>query len=169
MFYLLNIFFICSIIGFILEQGMMNLFHQPYNSSLLHGPWTIVYGLASLVILKIGSITAKLKVNKFARFFLFVLINFIALSLIEFTAGFLIYKVLGIVYWDYSHLPFHIGKFVSLLTSLVWCLYAVLLNYLCYPFLKKLALKIPKFITIIIGIIILIDIVYSTWEYLVYN
>lgn len=142
--------------------------HKKYNSSLLQGPWTIVYGIASLVILWIGKKTSNLKTNKFLKFIIFFIISFIVLSTLEFIAGILIENILGIVYWDYSNLPLNIGKYVCIPISLVWTIYASILNYLVYPWLKKLLPRIPKFITIVLIILFFFDIGYSIAEYLKY-
>lgn len=142
--------------------------HQQYNSSLLQGPWTIVYGIASLVILWIGKKTSNLKTNKLTKYTIFFILSFIVLSTLEFIAGILIEKTLGIVYWDYSNLPLNLGKYVCIPISLVWTIYASILNYLIYPWLKKFLPRIPKFITIVLIILFFFDIGYSIAEYLKY-
>ena len=109
------------------------------------------------------------KLNKFFEILLFLIINFFVLSLVEFIAGTLIEHILHIVYWDYSDLPLHLGKYVCVIVSLVWMIYAFLLNYVLYPWLKKLALKTPKLVTVILVILFVIDILYSIYEYLLYN
>ena len=49
MFYL-NIFFIFAISGYILETITFFVINKPYNSSILYGPWTPIYGIASLIM-----------------------------------------------------------------------------------------------------------------------
>lgn len=151
-----------------MEQGLLNLFGKRYNSSILHGPWTIVYGLATLVILFIGDKVSKIKKPKLVKFIIFFIISFFVLSLLELTGGLLIEKVLKIVYWDYSNLPLHLGKYICVPVSLIWTTYAIILNYLVYPWIKKLVPKIPKWITIIFVIFFIIDIIYTIYEYLLY-
>lgn len=147
----------------------MLAFQKNYNSSLLNGPWTIVYGVASLIILWIGSKISGLKINKFLKFCLFLIICFFALSILEGIAGFLIEKILGIVYWDYSSLPLHLGKYMCVPVSLIWTIYACILNYLIYPWIKKLIVKIPKIITVVLIFLFFIDIGYTIYEYLKYQ
>lgn len=167
--YFINLFFVFSCLGFILEQSLLNLFHKRYNSSLLKGPWTIVYGIASLIILFLGKKVSSLKLNKFWRFSIFFISCFVILSLLELISGLLIEAVLGIVYWDYSNMPLHLGKYICVPVSLVWCIYAVILNYLIYPWAKKLIKKIPKVITFILIFFFLIDICYTTFQFLYYK
>lgn len=169
MYYFINLFFVFSCLGYVLEQGIMTLFHQKYNSSLLKGPWTIVYGIASLIILWIGKKVSNLKLNKFCQFIIFFIASFLVLSLLELIAGYLIEAILGIVYWDYSNMPLHLGKYNSVLVSLVWSIYAAILNYLVYPWAKKLIAKIPKIVTFILIFLFLFDIGYTTFEYLKYK
>lgn len=168
MIYFLNLFFVASIFGFFLEQGLLLLLHKKYNSSLLKGPWTIVYGVASLVILYIGKIVSNLKINKFLKFLCFCILTFLVTSILEFIAGISIEKILGIVYWDYSNIPLNFGRYVCVPVSLIWTIYGCILNYLIYPWLKKLLPKIPKWITVILIILFISDIIYSIWEYLHY-
>ena len=168
MYYFLNLFFVCCIGGYLMEQGVMWLFKQPYNSGIFHGPWTIIYGIASLIILKIGSIIANLKLTKFLKYLIFFISNFLVLLIVELVAGILIEQIFGIVYWDYSDLPLHIGKYICPLVTLVWCVYASILNYFIYPWLKKISNKIPKFITITVTILFCVDVIYTIWEYLTF-
>lgn len=152
-----------------MEQGIMLLFKQKYNSSLLHGPWTIVYGVATLIILMLGDYISKLEFNKYIKFIIFFIICFLVLSSLEGIAGLLIEKILGIVYWDYSDIPLHFGKYICVPVSLIWTIYACVLNYLVYPWAKKLIKKVPKIITYILIVLFLIDIGYTTMEYLKYQ
>ena len=169
MLYLLNLFFIGSIFGFIFEQSVMNLFKQPYNSGILHGPWTPIYGLATFIILKVGQYLDTLNISKFLKYFLFGLINLVLLGLLEFLGGYLIEKIFGIVYWDYSDFPWHLGKYVSLYSSLIWLFLAFFFYYFLYPYLKKIIKKIPLYLTIFVFILFLGDISYTIYEFLLYT
>lgn len=168
MSYFLNLFFVFSILGFAMEQSLLNLFGKRYNSSLLHGPWTIVYGIATLIILFIGDKMKQLFQNKILRFCLFFVTSFLILSILELVAGIAIEKILHITYWDYSNLPLNLGKYICVPVSLIWTVYAVILNYALYPWLKKIIPKIPKWVTIIFVIAFIIDIIYSIYQYLLY-
>lgn len=149
-----------------MEQGLMTLFNQKYNSSLLKGPWTIIYGLATLIIFWIGDKTAKINLKKWQQVIIFLISAFLILSIVEMLAGILIEKVLGIVYWDYSDLPLHIGKYSCVLVSLIWTAYAGILNYFIYPWVKKIIPKIPNVVTFILIALFLVDVAYSIFEFL---
>lgn len=169
LYYFINLFFVTAIAGYILEQGIMFLFGRAYNSSLLHGPWTIVYGIASLIILFIGDEISKKNIKKYLQVILFLITSFIVLSILEFCAGMLIEKVLGIVYWDYTSMPLHLGKYICVPISLIWAVYAGFLNYIVYPHLKKWLPKISPWITYVLLFFFLLDIGYTTYEYLYYK
>lgn len=168
MYYYLNLFFIFSILGYFVEQGVLTFIGEKYNSSLLIGPWTIVYGIASLIIIYIWKKIAKLSINKFLKFLIFVITSFFVLSLLELIAGILIEKTLGIVYWDYTNMPLNIGKYICVIISLIWSLYAIVINYLVYPRIKDFIKKIPRQITIILIILFIFDVGYSIINYFKY-
>ena len=59
MYYYLNIFFIFSILGHIIE----NLVYVHVDSGILYGFWTPIYGFGSLLILFINHIINKTKIK----------------------------------------------------------------------------------------------------------
>lgn len=164
--YYFNLFFVYSILGYFIEEGGMALLGMEYNSSLLTGPWTVVYGIASLAIIYAGNRIDLLNYKKGIKVLIFIIISCLMLTSIEFIAGWSIEATLGIVYWDYSGLPYHFTKYVSLPISIIWTVYALLLYYLIYPYLNPLIKKIPKYITIILMVLFVVDILYSAINYL---
>ena len=52
MYYYLNIFFLLSILGHIIE----NFIYVHVDSGILFGPWTPIYGIGTLVIIGINNI-----------------------------------------------------------------------------------------------------------------
>ena len=49
--YYTNYFFICSILGFLLETCFYTLFKWDGGSGILYGPWTPVYGIGAIIII----------------------------------------------------------------------------------------------------------------------
>ena len=48
--YYVNIFFIFSFIGFLFEN-LLNIFtNDTFNSGILYGPWTFIYGIGVLLM-----------------------------------------------------------------------------------------------------------------------
>lgn len=50
----------------------------------------------------------------------------------------------GVVFWDYSHLPFNLGGRVNLLYCFFWGIAAVIWIRVCYPRISGLIEKIPQ-------------------------
>lgn len=167
--YLINLFFIGSIFGYFFEESLMALFHNPYNSGILTGPWTPIYGFAVIIILAVGKTTDKLKIKKYGKIILFLLGNLVFLGILEFLGGYLIEKVLGIVYWNYLNFPLHIGKYVCLYSSIIWLLLSLIFYYIVLPKLSIIKNRIPKVVNILLFYLLIIDILYTSYEFLLYK
>lgn len=157
MYYYLNIFFLLSILGHIIE----NFIYVHVDSGILFGPWTPIYGIGTLVIIGINNILKKLKINKYIHPVILFILSAVFLSTIEYIGGTLIEKLYGRVFWDYSYQKFNIGKYTSLKMSLIWGLASILIIYILMPFLNKIIKKIPKFITWILILLFIIDIIFT--------
>ena len=101
----------------------------------------------------------RFKLNKFKEIILLFLIGFAILTSIEFIAGYLIEKIFHVVFWDYSNLKFNIGNYISLEMALVWGISAVFLIYVLKPITDKIVKKIPKFLTWVLVILFIIDLI----------
>ena len=94
---------------------------------------------------------------KFLKFIIFFVSICILLSIIELIGGILIEQIFNITFWDYSNHKYHIGKYISLEMALVWGLASTLFIFLLRPLIDKFIYKIPKIITYILIILIVID------------
>lgn len=160
--YYTNYFFICSILGFLLETCFYTLFKWDGGSGILYGPWTPVYGFGSIIIIIFFDfIFKKIKTNKFLKLIIFFISTCIFLSIIELIGGILIEKIFSITFWDYSDHKYHIGKYISLEMALVWGVVSTLFIFILRPILDKLVTKIPKTITYILLILIIIDLIFT--------
>lgn len=157
MYYYLNIFFLLSILGHIIE----NFIYVHVDSGILLGPWTPIYGIGTLVIIGINNVLKKLKINKYIHPVILFILSAVFLPTIEYIGGTLIEKLYGRVFWDYSYQKFNIGKYTSLKMSLIWGLASILIIYILMPFLDKIIKKIPKFITWILILLFIIDIIFT--------
>ena len=61
----------------------------------------------------------------------------------ELLAGLFYEKVFLVSFWDYSHLPLHLGRHVCLRFSLYWGALTLMLYYLLHPAVAWLAATIP--------------------------
>lgn len=145
--YYMNLFFIYSVLGHLIEK----IAFPEHASGILYGFWTPVYGVGALIIIvSLKFLENKLKLNKTIEPIAIFLIGSIFLSTIEMIGGLLIEKVFHITFWDYSNMKYHIGKYVSIEMSLLWGFLSLVLIYIVQPFIKKLADKIPKWISYIL-------------------
>lgn len=87
----------------------------------------------------------------------FILI--VTLTILEWFGGVLIEKLFGVVFWDYSKLPFHIGHYISLEISFLWGFLSILLIYVIKPMINPIVENIPTPVTIIFIILGSIDLV----------
>ena len=158
--YYINIFFIYSILGFLFESFLMiSAGNHFFNSGVLYGPWAFIYGIAIFVLILLDKFLKERKLPKWLEIVLFYIGATLLMTLIEFTGGMLIEKIFHTVYWDYTNMHNHYGHYICLEISLFWGLFATLVNYLLTPLTKKLAKKTPWYITIILIILFVIDII----------
>lgn len=164
--YYLTLFIIFSIFGFIFENIISVFEGIAANSGILIGPWTPIYGLAILIILLLNKSLKKLNLNKKLEVFLFFIVIIIVLTVLEYIGGHLINKYLHQTFWDYSNLYFNYGKYISLEVSLAWGIIAIVINYYIYPKMEYYLKQIPKLLTIILTLILIMDIIITTKSYL---
>lgn len=159
--YYLVLFFLYSIIGWIFETLLALITNVDYNSGIMYGPWTPVYGISILIMILIWRKRLQnIQHNKILKSVLFFFISALVLSILELVSGLVIEFFTGIVYWDYSKtFPFHIGKFISLEVGMIWGLLSLITIWLINPKIERIVPKIPKFIIYIFYSIFSIDLI----------
>lgn len=158
--YYINIFFIYSILGFLFESILIMVSgNHFFNSGVLYGPWAFIYGIAVFILMLLNRFLRERKLPKWLEIVLFYIGATILMTLIEFIGGNLIEKIFHLVYWDYTNMAHNYGNYICLEISLFWGLFATLVNYLLTPLTKKLAQKTPWYITIILVILFITDII----------
>ena len=153
--YYINNFLIYSIFGFILEIIICFILKNPINSGILYGPWTPVYGIGILIIIFLNNKLKKYKKTK--HYLLLFLFSFIILTFIELIGGYLIEFTFNDIYWDYSALPLHIGKYISIEISLIWGLLSIIYVKYLKKFTDTISRYIPPIITIILFLAFITD------------
>lgn len=162
MYYYLNYFFIFSIIGHLIESLLVFIFDWNFKSGYLYGYWTPVYGLGVvLIILMSHLIFRKLKVNKVLEIIIFFISISLLLSFMEWVGGNVLYLIFNKDFWLYNNHKYHLGKYISLEMTLVWGLTSILFLYLIKPWMDKIIVKIPKFVTIIFIFLFIIDNIFT--------
>ena len=167
MMYYAKYFFITSIIGFIIESVVCGNFKG--NSGILYGPWTVVYGFGSVLILLINKIVSKNIKNKVLKVISLFIISTISLTILELFGGILIEKIFGIVFWDYSDCKYNIGKYICLEMSLLWGIASIAFIYLLKPLIDKIIKYIPNILIYILIFLILLDLITTLFLKLVFN
>ena len=157
----INLFLMYSILGYSLETLSSLITNPGFNSGMLRGPWTPIYGIAILIIYFINKKLEMLNLKKWQKVILFFIIITTLLTLLEFICGNLIYIFLNKTYWDYTDFKFNLGKFITLEISLIWGVGA---TYLLLNKSLKIAKKISKFITILLSLVFIGDIAYYILE-----
>lgn len=159
--YYVNIFFIFSFIGFLFEN-LLNIFtNDTFNSGILYGPWTFIYGIGVLLMVIVYKFLQQFHLKKWKEVVLFYIIITIVMTLVEFSGGMLIETIFHRTYWDYTNMRFNYGKYICLEVSLAWGLLSTLITYLVLPFINKLEKKIPWFVGVGLIILFVMDIIFT--------
>lgn len=158
--YLLNCFFIYSILGFILEGTYTLITSNHFSSGILYGPWTPVYGFGAILTIIISQkIFKKMHKSRFTETLVTFIVLTIVLTLIEWLGGIIIEKLFHETLWNYKNFQFNIGKYISLEMALIWGLISIFIIYFIKPIIDKIEKKIPKSLTYILLILFIIDVI----------
>lgn len=143
--YYINYFFIFAIIGHLIET----LETKGFNSGILYGWWTPVYGFGVIIILLIGKLINKFNFSnkKILKIFITYLLCTIILTLIELLGGYLIKWIWHTEIWNYENHKFNIGHYISLEISNIWGIAGIFVLYVLKPLFDKIINKIPKWLT----------------------
>ena len=159
--YYVNVFFIFSFIGFLFEN-VLNIFtNDNFNSGILYGPWTFIYGIGVLLMVIVYKFLQQFHLKKWKEVVLFYIIITIVMTLVEFSGGMLIETIFHRTYWNYTNMRFNYGKYICLEVSLAWGLLSTLITYLVLPFINKLEKKIPWFVGVGLIILFVMDIIFT--------
>ena len=64
------------------------------------------------------------------------------------------------VFWNYERFKFNIGKYISLETAVLWGIMSVVILYLIHPLFKKIEKHIPRFLTLLVSVFFVINLIY---------
>ena len=158
--YLINCFFIYSILGFLAEGIFTLITSGHFSSGILYGPWTPVYGFGAILTIVISNkIFKNMHKSRLIETVVTFIILTIVLTLIEWLGGILIENLFHETLWNYKHYKYNIGKYVALEMSLVWGIASIIIIYFVKPIIDKIVTKISKVITFIITTLFIIDLI----------
>ena len=143
-FYFL-LFFIYAFCGWLIEVFVFLIKEKKLiNRGFLIGPYCPIYGFcAILMVLTFGKYFST-------PFALFVMAGVIC-TFFEYITSYIMEKIFGARWWDYSNISFNINGRVCLHNSLAFGILGMLLLYSINPFLENLLKQIPKEILICIS------------------
>lgn len=107
------------------------------NRGLLFGPLLPIYGIGALVILYV---TAPVQKNLWLIF----LLGMLGASAVEYIGGSLLEIIFHTRYWDYTGSFLNIHGHISLLSSIVWGLFSILLVKQIHPGVNQYIHTLPK-------------------------
>ena len=143
-------------------ENVLNIFtNDNFNSGILYGPWTFIYGIAIILMVVVYKFLQQYHLKKWKEVVLFYIIITIVMTLVEFAGGMLIETIFHRTYWDYTNMRFNYGKYICLEVSLAWGLLSTFITYLVLPFINKIEKKIPWFVSVGLIILFIVDIIFT--------
>jgi len=132
-------FIIFSTAGWILEVIYRSLNNKKIvNPGFLTGPYLPIYGIGAVIITTIAYATISMPIIYKC------IIYFLALSMLEYVSGVLLYILFGKRYWNYLDEPLNIQGFVCLPFSIIWGLLALAFEYVLLPMFIHFYTTIPE-------------------------
>lgn len=131
-------FLIYSFLGFVLEVLFARAIHNPKRDRKCRYflPICPVYGLGMVLILALPEAVVN-------QPFLLLICGAGLATAAEYAAGLFYEKAAGVCFWDYSHLPLHLGGRVCLLFSTAWGVLSMAAVYHIQPAVAALTDRIP--------------------------
>lgn len=91
--YYINLFFVFSVFGYLLETAYSFIMHTNFKSGFLYGPITPLYGIGIIIIFCLSNyIFNKLHLSKVVETIIVFILVTLVLTFLEFVAGYLIKK-----------------------------------------------------------------------------
>ena len=136
---LLWVFLVSSLLGDLIETLYCRAVGGVWmsRSSVLYGPFSIVWGLGAVVL----TIVLSRFTQKPDRYIF--LIGALIGGVYEYACSLFTELFLGTVFWDYSWMPFNIGGRTNLLYMGFWGILAVGWIKFCYPKMSRWIEKLP--------------------------
>ena len=133
------LFLIGAFLGDIVETIFVRVVGGVWQSrsSVVWGPFSLVWGFAMAI--------ASLLLYRYrdrSDGFLFAAGTLLG-GAYEYLCSVFTELVFGVVFWDYSHLPFNLGGRINLLYCFFWGIAAVVWIKVCYPKLSGLIERVP--------------------------
>lgn len=154
-------FIFFSVIGYIFERLVGIIMQNDFDSGILYGPYTPIYGFGILIIIY-GSdyIFKHLHLKRYQENLVVFGLLFFTITILELLGGILIEKIFGTIFWSYESLKFNYGHYIAIEVSLLWSILGLIIYYF-KDLLLNLVEKIPNIIYYLFIIAIPIDVIYT--------
>lgn len=119
--------FMCGGVGgWFLEFFFRRIVHKKWvNPGFLNGPLLPLYGFGVVILYAISDINID--------WWWKILLFFVTLTLVEYIAGIIFIKGMGLKLWDYSKMWGNIQGIICPLFSVAWAIIGAAFLFLCYP------------------------------------
>lgn len=165
-------FFVCSLIGFILEEcyAFMVGVGTAGKRGFLYGPICPIYGFGALILIVTNDAISK----KTDSLIIKTTIMTILFTAFEYFVSFVFEKIFGIRWWDYTNEFLNLHGRICLMFSLVWGVVTIFFLKCLYEPLRKTIKKVRNkisrntldIILITISILAIVDFIFSIIKYL---
>lgn len=154
-------FIFFSVIGYIFERLVGIIMQNNFDSGILYGPYTPIYGFGILIIIY-GSdyIFKRLHLKRYQENLVVFGLLFFTITILELVSGILIEKIFGTIFWSYENLKFNYGHYIAIEVSLLWSVGGLIIYYF-KNYLLKFVEKVPNIIYYLFMIAIPIDVIYT--------
>lgn len=155
--YYLNIFLFFSVLGYFFETAIFALLHLHNHSGFMYLLWTPFYGTGVIITILIHKLIEKFNLTKKKKYILLFIIYFITFTCLEELGGLCLEYLHGYYLWDYDIVPLHMGKYVSVPTSILWATFALIYLNFIKDYTDKIIKRVPKYITYFFTILFIVD------------
>ena len=147
-------FFLYGILGWCVEVIYAALKeHRLVNRGFLCGPICPIYGFGMIALLAFVRHTAA-EGDPPGIVTVFV-VGMVLTTLIELIAGWLLFRIYRIRWWDYSHLKWNLGGYICPQFSLLWGLGSVVMVRVVHPLLASSGNALPLRVVVVLDTLIL--------------
>lgn len=152
--YYFMIFLIYSVIGYICEITSVSLVEKKVvlSRGYLIGPIIPIFGFGGLIITLFLEKYASSPITTF-------IVGMFDCCLLEYMTSYLMEKIYGLRWWDYSNKKFNVNGRICLETGVLFGIGSIIIIDFLNPVIFSLLNKIPKNLLIIIGFIFLTTVI----------
>lgn len=154
---LMIIFMMYSVIGYVVEVISASLTNKKFclSRGFLIGPYLPVFGFGCLIITTF--------ISKYSDDYIVIFIlGMFLCCLVEYVTSYVLEKIFGLRWWDYSDRKFNINGRINLVTGIKFGLGSIFLLKVLNPILFRLFDIIPNNILIIISLLLTFLIIIDT-------